>query len=50
MSYETVLQAVSSVGFPIVAYILMWRFARNTMRENTAAIKELQTEIRKLHD
>lgn len=39
-------QAISTVGFPIVAYLLMYRFAKNTVKENTTAIRELRSEIK----
>lgn len=44
------ISAVSQVGFPIVAFILMYRFAKETVRENTAAIRELKTEVKNLHE
>lgn len=49
MEMQALTQAISTVGFPIVAYLLMYRFARNTVKENTAAIRELRSEIQR-HD
>jgi len=44
---QAVLQAISTVGFPIVAYLLMYRFAKETVRENTEAIRDLRGEIQR---
>jgi hypothetical protein len=49
MSIEPIA-AVSQVGFPIVAFILMYKFARDTVKENTKAIRELQTEVSHLNE
>lgn len=40
------ISAISNVGFPIVAFVLMYRFAKETVKENTQAIRELRSEIR----
>ena len=32
---------IANVGFPIGAFLLMWVFATKTLKENTAAIREL---------
>jgi len=32
---------VGSVGFPIGAFLLMYSFATKTLKENTAAIRDL---------
>ena len=50
MEAQMLTQAISAVGFPIVAYLLMYRFARNTVKENTAAIRELRSEIKHNHE
>ena len=42
MGIETL---ISSVGFPIVAFLLMFSFSRTTVKENTQAIKELKDAI-----
>ena len=44
----SIIPAISSVGFPIVAYVLMWKFAKETVKENTKAIRELQNETEQL--
>lgn len=49
METEIILQSISTVGFPIVAFILMYRFAKETVRENTEAIRELRNEITRNH-
>lgn len=41
----SILSAISNVGFPIVAFVLMYRFAKETVRENTEAIRELRNQI-----
>jgi hypothetical protein len=50
MSIDTIINGVSTVGFPAVAYMLMYRFAKETIKENTAAIRELQTEVANLNE
>lgn len=42
---EMWLQATSTVGFPIVAFVLMYRFAKETVRENTKAIRDLEKSL-----
>lgn len=46
--YEGMSQFISTVGFPIVAFVLMYRMARQTIKENTEALAELQKEIRQM--
>ena len=36
---------ITTLGFPIVAFLLMYRFATATIKENTVAIKELTIAI-----
>ena len=43
---ELTLAAISSVGFPIVAFFLMWKLTTSTIKENTMAVRELVNEIR----
>ncbi len=40
-----IVQLVSNVGFPIVAFLLMYRLTSTTIKENTASIIELKTAI-----
>lgn len=42
---EIWLAAVSTVGFPIVAFLLMFWFSTKVVRENTAALQELKTVL-----
>ena len=37
-----IIPIISNVGFPIGAFLLMWRFASTTIKENTAAIIQLK--------
>lgn len=48
-------ETISTIGFPIVAYLLMFKLARDTIQENTKALErqgkaldDLQDEIREL--
>lgn len=45
-----IISAVSNVGFPIAAFVLMWRLARDTIKENTEAIQSLSSEMQRLRD
>ena len=40
------LQAIGTVGFPIVAYLLLFIRQDRTIRDNTKAIKEMITIMR----
>lgn len=40
-------QLVSTVGFPIVAFLLMYRMARDTIQENTRALNQLEKRLQK---
>ncbi len=53
MSQETnkmdkIVGIISNVGFPIAAFLLMWRLANTTIKENTDTLKELKTHIKSL--
>ena len=43
---QEIMNMISNVGFPIGAFMLMWIFATKTLKENTAAIRELCTIIK----
>jgi len=43
----TILQAISTVGFPIVAFLLMFYQTSVTIKENTKAIRELIYHIKR---
>ena len=42
MDVNVIMQAISNVGFPIVAFCLMWYLCNTTIKENTQAITELR--------
>ena len=43
---DAINQLIQNVGFPIVAFLLMWQMATKTMKENTRAINKLGELIR----
>lgn len=45
---ETLIQLISNVGFPICAFLLMYKQSNDVIKENTVAIAELKSEIAKL--
>ena len=45
---DLLLAAISTVGFPIVAFLLMFGFATIIIRENTKAFQDLQFAILQL--
>lgn len=45
---ETIMQLISNVGFPICAFLLMYKQSNDVIKENTIAIAELKNEIVKL--
>jgi hypothetical protein len=47
MSLETLIPYVNQVGFPIVAFFLMYYLASKTIKENTRAINELTLKLKK---
>jgi len=38
---EAVTAAVGAIGFPIVAFYMMYQMCNNTLKDNTTATKEL---------
>ena len=42
---EILISAVSTVGFPIVAFYLMYQLTRDTIQKNTDALQELKEVI-----
>jgi len=40
-------QAISTVGFPIVAFLLMFYQSNTTIKANTTALKELTLILKK---
>lgn len=45
---DTIIQLISNVGFPICAFLLMYKQSNDVIKENTTAIMELKTEIANL--
>ena len=45
---ETIIQLISNVGFPICAFLLMYKQSNDVIKENTIAIAELRSEIAKM--
>lgn len=45
---EVVIQLISNVGFPICAFLLMYKQSNDVIKENTVAIAELKAEIAKM--
>lgn len=45
MDASTVFQAISNVGFPIAAFLLMWYQCNTVVKENTAAITKMQIAL-----
>ena len=50
MEVENVVSLVSSVGFPIVCCIFMWRYINDTLKEFTQTMNENTRMIAKLCD
>ena len=48
MIENTIISAIKEVGFPIVAFLLMWYTANTSIKKLTEMVKELKTEIRLL--
>ena len=47
MTYAEVITAINTVGFPIVAFLLMFYLSSKTIKENTAVMRELVEEIKR---
>jgi hypothetical protein len=45
MDANTIIQAISNVGFPIAAFLLMWYQCNTVVKENTAAITEMRLAL-----
>lgn len=43
---EEYITIINAVGFPIFAFILMWKLANETIKDNTNAIMELREFIK----
>jgi hypothetical protein len=40
--------AASQVGFPVIAFILMYRMADSTIKENTKALTDIRLTLEKV--
>lgn len=45
MDATTVLQAISNVGFPIAAFLMMWYQCNTVVKKNTEAITEMRLAL-----
>ena len=45
---DTIIQLISNVGFPICAFLLMYKQSNDVIKENTIAIADLKNEIAKM--
>lgn len=45
MDFSSMMQAISNVGFPIAAFMLMWYQCNTVVKENTAAITEMRLTL-----
>jgi len=45
---ELILQAISTVGFPIVAFFAMYKLSADTIQKNTDAVNELKEAIKEI--
>lgn len=45
---EEIIPIVEKLGFPIVAFILMYKMASDTIKENSQAINRLNESITRL--
>lgn len=45
MEFNSMIQAISNVGFPIAAFLLMWYQCNTVVKENTAAITEMRRAL-----
>lgn len=44
---ETVINLINNVGFPICAFLLMYKQSNTIIKENTKAITDLKNELSK---
>lgn len=45
MDFGSLMQAISNVGFPIAAFLLIWYQCNTVVKENTAAITEMRLAL-----
>jgi hypothetical protein len=44
-STDMFVNMIANVGFPIAAFVMMYRLATSTIRENTEALQELRLQL-----
>ena len=47
---ETVVSLISSVGFPIVCVIFLWRYVNSALKEFTTTMHENTMMLQKVYD
>lgn len=47
---ETIVSLISSVGFPIVCVIFLWRYVNSTLKEFTNTMHENTMMLQKVYD
>lgn len=50
MDINEIVQLINAVGFPIVAFIMMYWMCNTTIKENSQSTSELKDAINKLND
>lgn len=50
MSSTDIVSLIGSLGFPIVAYIMVFQYMQKLMDNNTKAINDLTLTVQKLTD
>lgn len=45
MEFNSMMQAISNIGFPIAAFLLMWYQCNTVVKENTAAITDMRLAL-----
>lgn len=50
MDTTTIVSLIGSLGFPIVAYIMIFQYMQKLMDNNTKAIQDLTMTVQKLTD
>lgn len=50
MDTSEITQIISTVGFPIVAFIMMYYMCNTTIKENSQSTNELRDAINKLNE
>lgn len=43
--YQEISNAIGTIGFPIVAFLLMYKMSCETIKENTKALNEINKAI-----